>query len=134
MPCESTDEALKTVCELVQSIYSHMYKAQDNLLAAKITQAHYANEYQDEDSHFKVGDKVWLNTANWRRDYIQKGSGRVTKFMPCYDSPFEITKAQPETSLYMLALSPSIKIHPTFHISQLKPLIPNDDASYPSYC
>ncbi|KAF9440231.1 hypothetical protein P691DRAFT_633359, partial [Macrolepiota fuliginosa MF-IS2] len=54
------------------------------------------------------------------------------KFMPHYDGPFEITKAHPESSSYTLALPQSSQIHPTFHTSQLKAFIPNDNMNFPS--
>ncbi len=63
---------------------------------------------------------------------MQKGSGRVAKFMPHYDGPFEITRAHPETSSYTLSLPTSSRIHPTFHASQLKAFVPNDDITFPS--
>lgn len=132
VPRNNKDAALRCADDLIKSMHKHTLEAQDNLLAAKIVQAHYANEYRDDDPHYKVGDKVWLNTANRRRDYVHKGSGRVAKFMPRYDGPFAITKAHPETSSYTLALPPSARIFPTFHVSQLKPFIPNDDDSFPS--
>lgn len=109
----------------------HVSEAQDNLLAAKITQAHYANEYRADDPQYKVGDKVWLNTANRRRDYVMKGSGRVAKFMPRYDGPYKIVKAHPDTSSYTLELPPRSRIHPTFHVSQLKAFIPNNAHMFP---
>ncbi|KAF9440230.1 hypothetical protein P691DRAFT_628698, partial [Macrolepiota fuliginosa MF-IS2] len=56
-----------------------VHEAQDNLLAAKIVQAHYANDYHDDDPNFKVGDHVLLNTENHHHNYVQKGSGRVGK-------------------------------------------------------
>ncbi|KAJ3576874.1 hypothetical protein NP233_g105 [Leucocoprinus birnbaumii] len=134
---------------LVNEVNSHCAEAQDNLLAAKITQAYYANEYRGDDPHFDVGDKVWLNTANRHREfifgadyglcehpvetiqYVMKGSNRVAKFMPRYDGPFQVLKAHPETSSYTLKLPTHSRIHPTFHVSQLKRFVPNDNALFP---
>lgn len=132
IPQGSKDDTRKRVVSFISDIQHHVNEAQDNLLAAKITQAHYANEYRADDPGYKVGDKVWLNTANRRRDYVMKGSGRVAKFMPRYDGPYEITRAHPETSSYTLKLPARTRTHPTFHVSQLKTFIPNDNEAFPS--
>ena len=57
--------------------------------------------------------------------------GRVAKFMPRYNSPYEITQAHPKSSTYMLLLPPTSKAHPTFHITQLRTHIPNDNELFP---
>ncbi|KAJ3568444.1 hypothetical protein NP233_g5716 [Leucocoprinus birnbaumii] len=100
---------------LLQVVNDNCFEAQDNLLAAKIVQAHYVNGHR----------------ANRRRDYVMKGSGRVAKFMPRFDGPFEVLKAHPETSSYTLRLPPRSRIHPTFHVSQLKRFVPNDSSLFP---
>ncbi|RDB15414.1 Transposon Ty3-G Gag-Pol polyprotein [Hypsizygus marmoreus] len=105
--------------------------AQDSLTAAKISQAHQANVNRSADHHFAVGDKVLLATAHRRHDYMQAKDGRVAKFMPRFDGPFSITKAFPNSSLYTLALPENSKIHPTFHSSQLRPFVENDDTMFP---
>lgn len=57
--------------------------------------------------------------------------GRVAKFMPRYDGPYEITDAHPETSSYTLLLPPTSKSHPIFHVAQLQTHIPNNDELFP---
>ena len=51
--------------------------------------------------------------------------------MPRFDGPFEITKAYPESSSYQILLPLSSKIFPTFHISQLRKHLPNDNTLFP---
>lgn len=114
LPKNPNDIALINAHDLISKIDSHIHEAQDNLLVAKIVQAHYANEYRSEDPSYKIGDRVWLNTTNRRRDYVHRGPGRAAKFMPQYDDPFEIIGARPETSSYTLALPPSTRTHPFF--------------------
>ncbi|KAG1793838.1 uncharacterized protein HD556DRAFT_1190069, partial [Suillus plorans] len=54
------------------------------------------------------------------------------KFMPRYDGPYKIVDANPATSTYTLNLPNSPNICPTFHISQLRPFIPNDATLFPT--
>ncbi|RDB23650.1 Transposon Tf2-9 polyprotein [Hypsizygus marmoreus] len=105
--------------------------AQDSLTAAKISQSHHANTGRSPDHRFAVGDKVLLATAHRRRDYMQSKDGRVAKFMPRFDGPFTIIKAFPDSSLYTLSLPENSKIHPSFHSSQLRPFIENDNSMFP---
>ncbi|KAF7783245.1 hypothetical protein Agabi119p4_2621 [Agaricus bisporus var. burnettii] len=127
----STDE-VRSATLLLNKLRTDVFEAKDNLLAAKVVQAYYANDYRADDPGFKVGDRVLLNTTNRRREYMHKGSGRAAKFMPRFDGPFQIVKAHPESSSYTLSLPPSATFHPTFHVSQLRRFIPNDDTAFPS--
>lgn len=52
--------------------------------------------------------------------------------MPRFDGPWQITEAHPETSTYKLNLPHTTNIFPTFHASQIKPFILNDDEIFPS--
>jgi len=52
--------------------------------------------------------------------------------MPRFDGPWEIIEAHPEASSYKLNLLNTTNIFPTFHASQIKPFIPNDDKIFPS--
>ena len=102
-------------------VHLHMgvSEAQDNLLAAKISQAEFANRHHVDKDTFEVGDKVMLATENRRHEYIQSKSGRVAKFMPCSDRSFLVTNANPGKLFYMLDLPNEPNHFPTFHSSQL---------------
>jgi hypothetical protein len=68
---------------------------------------------------FDVGDKVMLKLPHkvlrkFRRGVIHKG------LMPKYDGPFEVVK-RVGTVAYRLKLPERLKVHPTFHVSLLKP-------------
>jgi hypothetical protein len=62
---------------------------------------------------------------------MQAKDGRVAKFMPRFDGPFEITNAYPDSSTYRLLLPSTSKIVPTFHASQLRQHLANDDTLFP---
>ena len=49
-----------------------------------------------------------------------KQKGRSTKFYSRYVGPFEISKAQPDTSNYRLKLPDEYQIHPKVHACRLK--------------
>jgi len=99
---------------------------------AKVTQAEFANRHCADEIAFKVGEKVMLSTEHRRREYIQAKSGRVAKFMPRFDGPFLVMKANPAKSLYMLDLPNEPNCFPTFHSSLLRPYVSNDNDLFPS--
>ena len=107
-------------------------EAQDNLTAAKAQQAHAANRHCVLDPKFKVGDKVMLSTMNHRHEYLANGDGHVAKFMPRYDGPYTILEARPETSTYVLNVPQSAQACNTFHVSQLRAFVANDQELFPS--
>ncbi|RDB24931.1 hypothetical protein Hypma_007676 [Hypsizygus marmoreus] len=119
------------VLRMVQEMEINLMEAKDNLLTAKISQAHHANKSRAPEKPYAVGDKVLLTTVHRRWEYMQKKDGRVTKFMPRFDGPYTIAKAHPATSSYTLDLPESSSIFPTFHASQLQPFHPNDNILFP---
>lgn len=58
---------------------------------------------------------MWLNVKNFTLP-----DGLTPKFMAKYAGPFVIAKRLFE-DVYKLDLPPETKIHPTFHVSLLKP-------------
>lgn len=126
---EPEDQRART---LMTQLEHDVMEAQDNLLAAKASQATQVNKHRSPELDLRVGDKVMLSTKHRRRDYMQKNDNRVAKFMPRFDGPYTILDAHPETSTYTLDLPNSPNIFPTFHSSQLKPFHANDSALFPS--
>jgi hypothetical protein len=68
---------------------------------------------------FSVGDKVMLKLPikvlrKFHRSVIHKG------LIPKYDGPFEVVKRVGKMA-YRLKLPERLKVHPTFHVSLLKP-------------
>ena len=107
-------------------------KAKDNLLQAKIFQSFYANQHRSPDPPFKIGDEVMLSTLHRQQEFKKKGEKRAAKFFPRFDGPYQIIDAHAESSNYTLELPNSPNTYPTYHVSELKPFLPNDASLFPS--
>jgi hypothetical protein len=128
----SSDVDAASALVLIERITLDIEEAKDNLLAAKVAQAEFANRHRGDEIVYSVGDKVMLSTINRRRKYMQKNSDRVAKFMPRFNGPFLVIKVFPEKSVYTLDLPNEPNHFPTFHASLLQKFIPNDDNLFPS--
>ncbi len=120
---------------LIEQINTNVMNAHDNLIKAKVEQAHQANKTRIAEPTFKVGEHVMLKTMNHRREYMtrekkKKEKLRVAKFMPRYDGPYTITGVNPERSSYTLDM-PNSEVFNTFHVCQLTKWIPNNNDLYP---
>ena len=62
---------------------------------------------------------------------MQARDGRVVKFMPRWDGPYEVIEAFPESSDYKLRFPDSSRHCPLFHSSQLRRHVMNDDKLFP---
>ena len=80
---------------------------------------------------FDLDDKVLLKTLHRRNEFKDGDSSRVAKFMPQYDGPYEIVDCHPKTSNYTLALPNQLNVFPTFHSSELRRFVPNNDTQFP---
>ena len=52
--------------------------------------------------------------------------------MPRYDGPYEIVDTHLDASTVTLDMPNAPNLFPTFHVSNVKPWLPNDDVKYPS--
>jgi len=94
-----------------------LQKAKANLQAAKDRQKSYADSKRTE-IIFKVGDKVLLSTAN-----LNLNLKTHRKLMPRWVGPFTVVKVLSDVAYTLDLPAPYVqaKIHPTFHVSLLKP-------------
>ena len=113
----TTDEV--DAWNFIENMEEETHMVKDNLLTAKIQQAHFANRDWLLEPAFNIGDKVMLNTAHRWRDYICAKDGCVAKFMLRFDGPYEITQAFLESSSYKLLLPSPSKSFSIFHVMQL---------------
>jgi hypothetical protein len=97
--------------------------AKTNLEKAHKRYKDFANKSRRE-VKFQVGDEVWLNIKNFRLP-----EGLSHKFMGPYAGPFKVLEKK-LSDTYKLELPANLKVHPTFHVSFLKPV--TRDASRPN--
>ena len=93
---------------------SILQEAKKHLLAAQNRQKSYADTKRRELS-FDVGTQVLLSTSN-----IKLKISRANKLLPRWIGPFRIMKRVGNVA-YKLELPETLKIHPAFHVSLLKP-------------
>lgn len=96
-------------------------RAKECLREAQERQARYANQQRREIT-FSVGDKVWLSTAHLNLVGADSHLNRTNKLLGKYVGPYAIKKVVSPVA-YELELPASMKIHPVFHVSKLKPYI-----------
>jgi hypothetical protein len=118
--------------QVIETLATDIADARDNLMLAKISQSHYSNHKRSETPSYKIGDKVMLSTLNRRRDYKLKGQQRAAKFMPRFDGPYIIIDVHENASTVTIDMPNAPNLFPTFHMSNVKPWLPNDDQKYPS--
>jgi hypothetical protein len=98
--------------------------AKANLEKAHKSYKDFANKFRRE-VKFQEGDEVWLNIKNF-----QLPEGLSHKFLGPYASPFKVLEKK-LFDTYKLELPENLRVHPTFHVSLLKPVA--HDASRPNW-
>jgi hypothetical protein len=131
-PLLALDIALKSknkinnpsVTDLLENMHTAIEHAKVCLAEAQQRQQRYANEHR-RDITFSVGDKVMLSTNNL------SSLDKAPKLLPKYIGPYMIKRVISPVA-YELDLPNNMKIHPTFHVSKLKPYIENNDELFPN--
>jgi hypothetical protein len=121
-----------TARQVIENLHTDIADARDNLILAKISQSHYANPKRSDAPPYQIGDKVMLSTLNRRKDYKLKGQHRAAKFFPRFDGPYIIVDVHENASTVTIDMPNAPNLFPTFHTSNLKPWLPNDDKKFPS--
>ena len=132
IPSSITTPTDKLAADLLQRMQLSVIEAQDNLLAAKVSQAFQANKSRSLTFPFKTGDRVVLSTRNRRREHRAGDQNRVAKFMPRFDGPFTIKSTDKKHSTVTLDLPNLPNLFPVFHTSEVRPFTENNDSLFPS--
>jgi len=88
----------------------------DNLAKAQNRMKKYADSHRTERS-FEIGDMVFLRLQPYRQ--ISVGGKRSQKLSPLFYGPYRILQKIGSVA-YKLELPTEARIHPVFHVSQLK--------------
>nr|GEU35292.1 putative reverse transcriptase domain-containing protein [Tanacetum cinerariifolium] len=110
-----------------EALYERKCRSHNRLLAARSRQKSYA-DVRRKPLDFKVGDKVMLKVSPWK-GVIRFGKRR--KLSPCYIGPFKILSRVGPVA-YKLELPRELQgIHNTFHVSNLKKCLSDEDLIIP---
>ena len=128
----TTEDNTSRACGAIEKVQTDVAEAKDNLLLAKIFQAHHANIHRSPEPPFQIGDKVMLSALHHHQEFKKKGEKRAAKFFPCYDGPYNIIDEHAATSNYTLELPNNPNTYPTYHTSKLKTFVLNDPILFTS--
>jgi hypothetical protein len=103
----ATDDFLRTIAMALQDARQHLVTAQNR-------QKKYADQHRQPKA-YHVGDEVLLSNAH----FPLTTRTQVRKLAPRWLGPFQITAVISPVA-YKLALPSHMRIHPVFHVSQLK--------------
>jgi hypothetical protein len=114
VPATTVNEAAS---EFIDRLNNDWRTARAALAMAQHRMSEYANRSR-RDHRYKVGDKVWLSTAN----LMPEGPSR--KLSAKWIGPFSVSTVISRTA-YRLDLPRRYTIHQVFHVSRLKPFQPD---------
>jgi hypothetical protein len=106
--------------EMLDNMEDQSKKIKINLRKAQSRQKSYADRARSSRS-FEVGDRVWLRVRP-RKSTLS--TGKYSKLSPRYCGPFRVLKRIGEVA-YKLELPDHVRVHDVFHVSLLKPYVPD---------
>ena len=109
--------------DFVQHWNTMINMAKDALMEAQDRQTKYANQHRRHQV-FKEGDQVLLSMKNINNPVDRNRPTK--KLTPRFAGPYTISKVI-STTAYKLDLPKTMKIHPVFHVSLLKPYNPSPE-------
>ncbi|XP_053556000.1 proprotein convertase subtilisin/kexin type 4 [Bombina bombina] len=105
--CPKVDDLTKDLQDLFIELKRHIADAQAH-------QRRYYNLRRRQPPSYKIGDLVWLSTKNIKLKIPSK------KLSAVFIGPYPITKVVNQNAV-TLDLPSTFRLHPTFHVSLLKP-------------
>jgi len=114
-PSSDASEEVPMVTQLDEERRRLWEVAKDNLEKAHKRYKEFADKSRRE-VKFQEGDEVWLNIKNF-----QLPEGLSHKFLGPYAGPFKVLEKK-ISDIYKLELVENLRVHPTFHVSLLKPV------------
>lgn len=115
-PSEETDVGVASVRHHIRRCRRTWENVVQALNRASARSRRWADRRRVPAPQYHPGQKVWLST----RDIRLKASSR--KLAPRFIGPFEVQSVLGPTSV-RLRLPDSLKVHPVFHVSLLKPVV-----------
>jgi hypothetical protein len=91
----------------------------ENLLKAQARMKHYYDIRRPIQT-FEIGDLVMLSSRNLNIEHLGVSAEGTKKFGPLWIGPYPVLKKS-SIDTYELQMPSSLKLHPTFHTSLLKP-------------
>ncbi|GKE50024.1 hypothetical protein Tco_1481282 [Tanacetum coccineum] len=113
---------------MIREMTEMIVQIKNRLLAARSRHKSYA-DVRRKPLEFEVGDKVMMKVSSWK-GVVRFGKRR--KLSPCYIGPFKILSRVGPVA-YKLELPRELQgIHNTFHVSNLKRCLSDEDLIIPS--
>ncbi|MCO5579705.1 hypothetical protein L7F22_033564 [Adiantum nelumboides] len=123
-PLNFSDPTIKVEAskQMLDEMEAQTKAIRKDIQAAQDRQKHYTDKDRSERT-FKLGDIVFLRVKPKRSNL---SLGKFKKLSPRYCGPYEIVRVISDQA-YKLRLPPNLKVHDVFHVSLLKPYVPNPD-------
>ena len=113
-PSSSGYRQVPATAEFLKELQVALSTATNSLVRSQARQKRLA-DVRRQDQEYAVGDSVLLSTAN-----LPMPRNLTRKLARLYDGPFEVQERIGQNA-YRLKLPASVRLHPVFNVSQLRP-------------